>query len=160
MTFVHVIGWFYVIIASLQFIYIVACALYGAEIEDLHIYKAKPFVQHVKDKQITIVFGCRLSECKLFSNTLKRKAIFPKILDIHKPDAAWRLFRKDYKETINSLGSDPGGTLTLDLQNRNLTLYTTKLRSQKRLQRYKKILITHNPCFIFLSSRRYSGYLL
>ena len=105
MTFVHVIGWFYVIIASLQFIYIVACALYGAEIEDLHIYKTKPFVQHIKDKQITIVFGCRLSECKLFSDTLKRKAIFPKILDIHKPDAAWRLFRKDYKETINSRGS-------------------------------------------------------
>ena len=41
--------------------------------------------------------------------------------------------------------SDPAGILTQDLQNRNLTLYSAKLRSQhmcayakKSVQRYKK----------------------
>ena len=33
---------------------------------------------------------------------------------------------------------DPGGILTLDLQNRNLTLYTAKLRSLKNDAKLRK----------------------
>lgn len=38
-----------------------------------------------------------------------------------------------------SQGSDPGATQTHDLQNRNLTLYSTKLRGQNRRKGIKRI---------------------
>lgn len=40
-----------------------------------------------------------------------------------------RLHRIKHYGAAFFLLSDPGGILTLDLQNRNLTLYTAKLRS-------------------------------
>ena len=51
--------------------------------------------------------------------------------------------------------SDPGGIQTHDLQNRNLTLYSAKLRSLKALQRYCKVWITPNEAKAYISAFRF-----
>ena len=56
-------------------------------------------------------------------------------------------------------GCDPGGTQTLDLQNRNLTLYSTKLLSH--FADSATIKSTWNPaCIVALSAQRYEFFRL
>ena len=51
--------------------------------------------------------------------------------------------------------SDSVGIQTQDLQNRNLTLYSAKLRSQMMLQRYCKVWITPNEAETDLGAFRF-----
>ncbi len=46
----------------------------------------------------------------------------------------------------DSFGSDSGGIQTHDLQNRNLTLYSAKLRNHFGAQRYRVFLKQTNLC--------------
>ena len=48
--------------------------------------------------------------------------------------------KRKFPKKLPLFPSDPGGIQTHDLQNRNLTLYSAKLRDQNRMQIYRNIL--------------------
>ena len=70
-------------VSSLQLSRFIRVTFDTAKIKYFDIYEAEPFTSYIKAKNVPTVFIRNIRERHFFINTIQRKAIFPKLFNIH-----------------------------------------------------------------------------
>lgn len=81
--FIHMPTGCYARVSSLQLSRFIRVTFDTAKIEYFDIYEAEPFTSYIKAKNVPTVLIRNIRERHFFINTFQRKAIFPKLFNIH-----------------------------------------------------------------------------